>query len=270
MVEPAELKQNHRKMWASGDYNDIATHVSDVGESVAGAAELGDGVEVLDVGAGGGNASIPAARSGAKVTASDLTPELFDVGRQRAADAGVEIEWVEADAEDLPFPDASFDRVLSAIGAMFAPRHQVVADELARVCRPGGMVVMGNWTPEGLTGQMFKLNGSYMPPPPDYASPPTLWGSEDHVRELFAPHGLELGFEKRNVHLRADDADSWVTYMETNFGPMLMAKNLLTQDGRWDELRGKLVELHESKNTATDGGLEWDQEYLLVTGRKPA
>jgi len=142
-------------------------------------------MRVLDVAAGTGNASIPAAQTGASVTASDLAPGLLEAGRRRAESEGVELEWVEADAENLPFEEASFDVVMSSIGAMFAPHHQEVADELVRVCRPGGTIGMLNWTPEGLVGALFRTMGPFAPAPPPGAQPPPLWGSEDHVRELF-------------------------------------------------------------------------------------
>src|SRR5690606_24079211 len=149
------------------------------------ACALESGQRVLDVAAGTGNASIPAAEAGAAVTASDLTPELLEAGRTRAEAAGVELDWVTADAEDLPFEDASFDVVMSSIGAMFAPRHQAVADGLGRVCRPGGTAALLSWTPEGMLGHLFKTIGPFAPPPPPGAQPPPLWGSEDHLRDLF-------------------------------------------------------------------------------------
>ena len=139
-------------------------------------------MRVLDVAAGTGNASIPAAQAGAEVTASDLTPELLEAGRRRAEAAGVELEWVEADAENLPFEDESFDVVMSSIGAMFAPHHQEVADELVRVCRPGGTIGLLSWTPEGMIGALFRTMGPFAPPPPPGAQPPPLWGSEEHLR----------------------------------------------------------------------------------------
>src|SRR5918998_4406852 len=151
----SELKARHRKMWASGDYPAmVETFLLPLGPRLVDAIGIEAGMKVLDVAAGTGNASIPAAQRGADVTASDLTPELFDAGRARAQSEGVELEWAEADAESLPFDDESFDVVMSSIGAMFAPRHQQVADELVRVCRPGGKIGMLNWTPEGMIGAL--------------------------------------------------------------------------------------------------------------------
>src|SRR5918998_141417 len=173
-------------MWASGDYPGMVdTFLLPLGPVLVEAAGISDGMKVLDVAAGTGNASIPAAKAGAEVTASDLTPELFDAGRARAEAEGVSLEWVEADAEHLPFEDESYDVVMSSIGAMFAPHHQDVADELVRVCKPGGTIGMLNWTPEGMIGALFRAIGEFAPPPPPGAQPPPLWGSEDHMRELF-------------------------------------------------------------------------------------
>ena len=160
-------------------------------------------MRVLDVAAGTGNASIVAAQRGAQVTASDLTPELFDAGRARAQSEGVELDWVEADAENLPFDDESYDVVMSSIGAMFAPHHQDVADELVRVCRPGGTIALLSWTPEGMIGALFRTMGPFAPPPPPGAQPPPLWGGEDHVRELFGDR-VEWGtLERDNLEVTA-------------------------------------------------------------------
>ena len=182
----SELKGRHRKMWASGDYPAmVETFLLPLGPALVQACGIGPGMRVLDVAAGTGNASLPAAQTGAEVTASDLTPELLEAGRQRAEAEGLELEWAEADAENLPFEDESFDVVMSCIGAMFAPQHQDVADELVRVCKPGGTIGMLNWTPEGMIGALFRAMGPFAPPPPPGAQPPPLWGGEDHVRELF-------------------------------------------------------------------------------------
>ena len=157
MSADSELKARHRKMWASGDYPSmVETYLLPLGPALVEACGITAGMRVLDVAAGTGNASIPAAKTGADVTASDLTPELFDAGRRRAKAEGVELAWVEADAENLPFEDQSYDVVMSSIGAQFAPHHQVVADELVRVCRPGGTIGLLNWTPEGMAGALFR------------------------------------------------------------------------------------------------------------------
>jgi ubiquinone/menaquinone biosynthesis C-methylase UbiE len=170
----------------AGDYPKVAAElIPTLGPELVRAGRVRPGQRLLDVGAGSGNAAIPAAARGATVVASDLTPELFDAGRRIAAERGVDLEWAEADAEALPFADAAFDVVMSSGGAMFAPRHQVVA-ELVRVCKPGGTIGMINRTPQSFIGNLFSTMAPYAPPPPPGASPPPLWGDEQHVRECSA------------------------------------------------------------------------------------
>jgi SAM-dependent methyltransferase len=270
MSDPvAQIKDAARKTWAAGDFDHVweVGGLASMGENLVAHAEIAPGARVLDVGAGSGNASLPAARAGATVVASDLTPELLEKGRGRAEREGLELEWVEADAEALPFEDASFDRVLSAIGAMFAPRHEVTAAELVRVCAPGGMVVMANWAPEGSIGDFFAALGKHMPPPPPGFVPPVMWGSEDHVRELFEPHGVELEFDRGEVDFRYDSVPAYMEMMENNFGPMVKAREALG-DG-WAAARADLIELEERLNRATDGTMDVGGEYLIVMARKP-
>src|SRR3954452_1639159 len=177
----AELKARHRAMWASGDYPSmVETWLLALGTRLVEAAAIGPGMRVLDVAAGTGNASLPAARRGADVTASDLTSELLDTGRLRAEAAGLQLDWVQGDAEDLPFGDGSFDVVMSCIGAMFAPHHERTAGELVRVTRPGGTIALLSWTPQGMVGGLFREMRPYAPPPPPGAQPPPLWRGEDH------------------------------------------------------------------------------------------
>ena len=187
-----ELKAKHRTMWGLGDYPSVATEViADLGPVLVQACGIGAGDRVLDVAAGSGNASIPAARAGAEVVASDLTPALLQTGADDAGDE-LSISWEEADAESLPYDDASFDAVISCVGVMFAPHHQAAADELVRVTRPGGRIGLISWTPEGFIGQMFAAMKPYAPAPPPGAQPPPLWGSEDHVRALLGDRVEEL------------------------------------------------------------------------------
>jgi len=223
---------------------------------------------VLDVACGTGNAAIPAALAGGQTTGVDITPELFDDARRNAAEAGVDVDWLEADAEALPFADNSFDRVVSAFGVMFAPRHAIAAAELARVCAPGGVIGLASWTPSGLKGQMFKLVAGRMPAPPSFASPPPLWGEEAHVRELLEPHGLEVTCERVEAIMRADSAEQIVEVMEASFGPWQMAKAALADD--WPELRERLVELYRENVRPHDGRVAAFAEYLAVVAKKPA
>lgn len=270
MADPvSDFKQRARSTWASGDWDDFSEVIAPVGPRLLDRVGIEPGMDVLDVGTGsGGTVSIPAALRGANVTGSDLTPELFDGARRRAADAGVEVEWVEADAEALPFEDASFDRVLSTFGHMFAPRHEVAAAELARVTRPGGTIGFCAWTPDGRSAEMFKTIGEYMPPPPDFASPPVLWGSEEHVREMLEPHGIELSCEREMIVQEYPSVEGFVTRYETQFGPMVAAKAMLGE--RWPELRAALSEMAEQANAADDGTLQLESEYLVTVGQKPA
>ncbi len=187
-----EYKSASRSLWASGDYDAMMRqeHLYEVGARCVARAAIGPADEVLDIACGTGNAAIPAAKVGGRVTGIDLTSEMLQVARQRATDAGVEVEWLEGDAEELPFDDERFDVVLSTFGCMFAPRHEVVADEIARVLRRGGRMILCTWTPEGSIGDFFLTAGAYLPPPPDFADPPLLWGNEHTYASCSREPGL--------------------------------------------------------------------------------
>lgn len=264
------FKQGQRKVWSAGDYPEIAQRIESAAEHLVSAAGVEAGQDVLDVATGSGNVALLCAQRGANVTGLDLTPELFDAARRRAADAGVTCQWVEGDAEDLPYPDDSFDRVLSTFGTMFAPRHAQAAAELVRVCRPGGTIAVAAWTPEGANGQMFKTVGSHMPPPPPELKPPTMWGNDGYMRELFGPLGVELSFDRANVVFEGESPEAWVEYNERVLGPMVMARAALEPQGKWQALRDDLVELYRRNNLATDGSLRVEAEYLVTIARVPA
>jgi SAM-dependent methyltransferase len=260
------FKQRQRVAWSSGNWDRMADLITSVGKVVLAAADLEPGMEVLDVGTGSGsNISIPAALMGARVTGSDLTPELFDDARRRAAEAGVDVDWVEADAEALPFGDDSFDRVFSTFGHMFAPRHAVAAAELARVCRPGGRIVTATWTPDGSTGAMFQTLGRHLPPPPEGVEPPVLWGSEEHAREMYEPLGLELEFSTGVVYLEFPSAAEQAAFFSENFGPIVMAKAALGD--AFAALEADFAAMVDEWNEATDGTVRFPQEYLVTTAR---
>ena len=262
-----ELTERNRAVWEAGEWDEVAELVRDVGPRLLDRVGIDDGMDVLDVGTGsGGSVAIPAAHRGARVVGSDFTSHHFEHARRRAAEAGVEVEWVEADAESLPFDDASFDRVLSTFGHMFAPRHALAGAELARVCRPGGIVATATWSQEGWAGEMFKTVGAYMPPPPDFAQPPSLWGDEEHVREMLEPHGLEIEFDRETVFYTEASVEALMGFWEEKFGPMVTAKAALGE--RWTELRGKLVNLFEAYNVADDGSARVEAVYLVAVGRK--
>jgi len=264
-----DLKRTHRTTWAAGDYAAVADAITvPVAHVLVERAGVQAGQSVLDVATGTGNVALVAAQRGARVAGLDLTPELLETAQRRAAELGLVVDWVEGDAEALPFDDAGFDRVLSAFGIQFAPRHRQTADELARVCKPGGLIALASWTPEGQVGDLFKIMGTYMPAPPPYASPPALWGDEEHVRSLFADTGVEVETERATVELDYDSAEHYVSFMETSYGPMIKARERLTAKGTWDDCRRDLVEMMERRNEASDGRLRFPAEYLIVLGRK--
>jgi ubiquinone/menaquinone biosynthesis C-methylase UbiE len=256
-------KQASRATWAAGDYAAISDAVTDpVAAVLVDHVGVTRGDEVLDVATGTGNVALVAAERGALAVGSDLTPELFDTAKRRAVDRGVDVDWVEADAEDLPFESGSFDSVLSTYGVQFAPRHDVAAKELLRVCRPGGAIGLANWTPESNVGEMFRIMGKYMPKPPAYVSPPPLWGSEQYVRGLFGGH--DVSYETQTTPFRFGSAEHFMSFFETCYGPTVKAREKLTAAGRWDECRADLVEMMERRNAADDGTLHVDGEYALI------
>ena len=268
MNDVAELKERARAVWAAGNFDAVAKLILEVGEDIMERVPMGSGNEVLDVACGTGNATIPAARTGARVTGSDLTPELFEAGRANAAEAGVEIDWVEADAEALPFGDETYDVVLSTFGCMFAPRHEVAAAEIARMLRPGGRIGICSWTPEGGIGDFFRTTAQHFPPPPGVPSP-LLWGTEDHVRELFEGTGVEPEFDRRDVDFAFESPEGATEFYATKFGPVVMARKALEPEGRWEPLRDDLIALFGREGRAEGDGIRYAGEYLIVTGGKP-
>lgn len=264
-----QFKQGQKMMWAIGDYPELAQTIEGVAVRLVEAVAPSPGQEMLDVATGSGNVAIPAAGRGAKVTGLDLTPELLEVARRRAQEAGVQVNFIEGDAENLPFADGSFDVVTSCFGVIFAPRHEQAASELVRVARPGAKVGFTAWTPEGLNGQMFKTVGKHMPPPPPEVVSPIMWGTEEHTRRLFAASGVELSFERQTVTFTADSPKAWVEYNERVLGPTIMAKNMLEPQGKWEALKQELIELYVQNNEAQDGTLKVSAEYLLGVGEVP-
>jgi ubiquinone/menaquinone biosynthesis C-methylase UbiE len=261
-----------RAVWAAGDFPRVAREtIKDVGPALVTAAGVGPGQRVLDVAAGSGATSIPAALAGGDVVASDITPELLAVGRADAEARGLTLEWVEADAEALPFADASFDVVLSSFGAIFAPRQQVVADELLRVLRPGGTIAMANWVPYGWVGEFFRTMLPFTPPPPPGFQPPMLWGVEEHVRGLFGDGVSELTVTpmiQRVDHLATPAA--LVAYYKDNFGPTIMTYAALADDPeRTAALDAALLEMMTRTNLGEPGGpARWEFNYVNVVARR--
>ncbi|OZM79216.1 class I SAM-dependent methyltransferase [Pseudonocardia sp. MH-G8] len=269
-----QVKARHRAMWASGDYPAVARElVPELGPALVTACGVRPGQRVLDVGAGTGNAALAAAAAGATVVASDLTPELLEVGRKRAADAGLELEWREGDAEALPFRTGEFDVVLSCIGAMFAPHHQPVADELTRVCRPGGTIGMLNWTPTGFVGRLLKTMSPFAPPPPPGAQPPPLWGSAEHVRELFGHRVTDLDLRTAMVAFdHCGDPLEFREYWKRNYGPTIATYRHNGADPeRTAALDAAFLQFLTDSDVAGPGErARWEAEYLLVTAERSA
>jgi ubiquinone/menaquinone biosynthesis C-methylase UbiE len=260
--------------WALGDYHAFAKQtVWELGPVLVNACGISPGQRVLDVAAGTGNVAIRAAEAGAQVVASDLTPENFPAGRREARARGVELEWVQADAQALPFGDGEFDVITSAVGAIFAADQQAVADELVRVCRPGGTIGMINFTPEGLAAEFFELFGRYAPAPPPGALPPVLWGSEEHVRELFGDRLSALELTRRSyVERSPGDASAYRDFFKATFGPVVGLYSALTD--RPDRVaaldREFLAFATRADNGPRGAPAEYSYEYLLVVGRTRA
>ncbi|MER7765204.1 methyltransferase domain-containing protein [Streptomyces sp. NPDC097619] len=265
--EDRALKAKHRAMWALGDYPSVATHViAELGGVLVRECGIGPGDRVLDVAAGSGNAAVPAALLGAHVVASDLTPELLETGRAAAAAAGAELEWREADAEDLPFADGEFDTVMSCVGVMFAPHHQRAADELVRVCRPGGTLGLIDWTPEGFIGQMFATMRPYAPPPPPGAQPPPLWGDEEHVYGLLGDRVTDVEARRRTLRVdRFARPEEFREFFKAAYGPTIAVYKANAADpDRTAALDADLDAL--TARHLADGAMDW--EYLLLTAHR--
>lgn len=260
-----EFKQRQRATWDAGDYATLSERIAEVGELVAALASIEPGMTVLDVACGTGNAARPAARAGGKVTGLDLAPKLLGQGRAKAEKEGLAIEWVEGDAEALPFEDGSFDRVLSTFGHMFAPRHQQAADEMVRVCRPGGTIVTATWTADGVFGALSAAGAPYMPPPPDFASPPVLWGSEEYVRQLFASAATGFEFARHVNWIEDDSVQSFAELFMERFPLMVTARQMLGH--RFANLRADTVAVWERFKESEDGRFRLPQEYLVSVVR---
>ena len=269
----SELTAATRATWALGDYHRFAKEtIWELGRVLVRACGISTGQRALDVAAGTGNTAIRAAAAGAEVVASDLTPENFESGRGEAEAHGVEIEWVEADAQALPFADGEFDVVTSSFGAIFAPDHWAVADEMLRVCRPGGTIGMLNFTPEGLISDFFGALAPYMPPPPPEALPPPLWGSEEHVRELFGDRVESLEMNRSSYVERADSPAEYRELFKQTFGPVVATYASLAGDPeRTAALDRDFLEFAAQANSGPpDGPAEYRYEYLLVVARRRA
>ncbi len=243
--------------------------IGELGPILVAASGIGPDDRVLDVAAGSGNVAVPAALTGAEVVASDLTPELFAAGREYAARRGVELTWEEGDAEALPYRGGEFDAVLSCVGVMFAPHHQPAADELVRVCRPGGTIALINWTPTGFVGDLFRTMKPYMPPPPPGVQPPPLWGDEEHVRALLGDRVTDVVARRQTLTIdRWATPEAWRDFWKTVYGPTIVAyRNIADDPERVAALDHDLAALATRYDRGT-GTTVMDWEYLLLTARR--
>jgi len=261
-VDLAGVKARQQHMWASGDYAAVGTRLQIVGEELCEALEVSAGQKVLDVAAGNGNASLAAARRFAEVISTDYVPALLARGRARAAADGLVIDFREADAENLPFADASFDAVVSTFGVMFTPDHEKAAAEMIRVCRPGGRIGMANWTPESFVGQIFKTIGAHVPPPAGVRSP-ALWGRREHLADLFGAHAARIDTRLRRLVFRYRSPEHWLEHFRANYGPMLKAFAAIDDAGQ-SALADELTALAGRLNVSRDGTMAAPSDYLEV------
>ena len=266
-VDIAALKEGTRALWSAGNYPEIARLIEPAARELVDACAISAGQEVLDVAAGTGNVAVLAAREGAQVVASDLTPALIEQGRARSAAEGLEIEWVEADVEDLPFEDERFDCVTSSFGAMFAPRPELAASEMFRVLRPGGTLGMASWTPEGFQGRLFTLQNEHLPRA-EGVPPPVEWGQEDIVRSRLDGLAARLEVSWRSVHFSYESEQAMWEFFTENAGPAVVARKALPPE-RFEALSRDALRLVGEWNRAGDGSVAIDSEYLLVVAHKP-
>jgi ubiquinone/menaquinone biosynthesis C-methylase UbiE len=259
----AQLKSNLKASWMAGDFGQIANFTVKAAEEFIARTEISPGARVLDVACGTGNTAIPAARAGGLVTGVDIAPNLLEQARRRAAAEQLEIRFREGDAEELPVGDREFDVVLTMFGAMFAPRPERVAAELIRVCRPGGLITMANWTPEGFVGRSFQLTAEMAPPQAGLPAP-TLWGNEQAVRQRFANGISKLSLTRHKAVFDYPFSPKEVVgFFRRYFGPTQATFSRLDKQGQ-SELASRLESLWAEHNTATDGGTRIEAEYLDV------
>jgi ubiquinone/menaquinone biosynthesis C-methylase UbiE len=261
-VDLGALKTRQQGAWSSGDYAVVGTTLQIVGEELCEALDLRAGQKVLDVAAGNGNVTLAAARRWCDVVSTDYVPSLLERGRVRAEADGLSIEFKEADAEALPFADASFDAVVSTFGVMFTPDQDKAASELLRVCRSGGKIGLANWTPEGFIGQLFKTLGKYLPPPAGVKSP-ALWGTRTRIAEMFGPSALAIKAEPRNFVFRYRSPEHFLDIFKSYYGPMLKAFAALDAANQ-QGLRNDLLALIGQMNRAEDGTMIVPSEYLEI------
>ncbi len=256
------IKTRQQAMWASGDFGIIGTTLQIVGEMLCEAVDLRSDARVLDVAAGNGNCSLAAARRWCAVTSTDYVPSLLEDGKRRAHGERLDITFQEADVENLPFADGSFDVVLSSFGVMFAPNHSRAATEMLRVCRSGGTIGLANWTPNGFIGQLLKLVGRYVPPSP-LLTPPSRWGATDHLEALFGASTSSIAVTPRNFVFRYRSPEHWIDVFRTWYGPTLKAFASLSAE-KQVELAEEMKTLIATFNVSGDATVVIPSEYVEV------
>jgi SAM-dependent methyltransferase len=261
-VDLAAVKNKQQVAWSAGDYAVVGTTLQIVGESLCEALDLRAGERVLDVAAGNGNATLAAARRWCDVVSTDYVPALLERGRARASAEGLPVQFEQADAENLPYTDHSFDVVLSTFGVMFTPDQEKAAAEMVRACKPGGRIGLANWTPTSFIGELFKLMGRYVAPAAGVKSP-ALWGTEARLRELFGKRLGTIAIESREFVFRYRSAAHWLEVFRTFYGPMHKAFGALDA-AKQHALAADLIALAERFNRATDGTLVAPSEYFEV------
>jgi len=266
VADLSAVKLKQKAAWSAGDYAVVGTTLQIVGENLCEALDLRAGERVLDVAAGNGNATLAAARRWCDVVSTDYVGALLERGQARASAEGLDIRFEEADAESLPYADASFDVVLSTFGVMFTPNQERAASELARVCKPGGKIGLANWTPSGFIGQLFKVIGRYIPPPAG-VKPPSLWGTEERLRELFGERIAKLETARQNFVFRYRTPQHWLETFRTYYGPMNKAFGAVNA-AQQESLAADLIQLVQQFNRATDGAMLVPSEYLEVVIRR--
>jgi ubiquinone/menaquinone biosynthesis C-methylase UbiE len=261
------IKQHQQQTWASGDYDRVAVHIMITSELLCETIDLHPGQKVLDVACGSGNTAIAAARHFCRVTGVDYVPTLLERAHARAEFEHLDVVFKEGDAEALDFPDASFDVVLSTFGSMFTPNQENTASEMVRVCRPGGKIGLASWTPNGYIGELFRITGRHVPPPPGL-KPPALWGTEERLHELFGDAASSIIVAKRFFVFRFLSADHWIDFFRTYYGPTLKAFAALDDAGK-EALANDIRALENKYNRSGDGTMLIPSEYLeaVITRR---
>lgn len=266
--EVEQFKSGQRQGWEEGDYRQVATRLEPAARRLVDEASVLPGQRVLDVATGAGSVAVAAGQAGGDVVGVDLTDAWFDEARVRARTAGVEVDLRVADAEALPFDEASFDVVLSSFGMIFAPRHEVVAAELARVCRPAGTVAFSAWTPGGANDRMMSTIIEQLPAPPAFVTPFIRWGDPDHVRGLFAGHGIVFRFGQADVTWEFPSVEAADDFLLANSGPLIAARRALESLGRWEEAHAAMRATMHEVNEAGDGTCRLAFDYLLAVGTR--